>query len=263
MKRLLSVLALLLVLVGCSSSKPSTENKVIKVASHIEPMTTVVELAKTELEKAGYTLELVTVTDNSAANIALNNKEVDANFFQHVPFMTMFNEANKGTLVGITPIYNAIVGFYSKNYDSMDALPEGATIAIPNDSVNQARALRILDEAGYITLDPAATSPLIKDIKESKYEFKEVDLLTLSQAYDEVDLVFNYPTYIGKIGLKPKTDGLLLESASNVDYAISLVAREDNKDSEEIKALKEAMTSEAVREFLTNETNSQTLVPSF
>ena len=254
----LALVFLAFVLSACS--KPS--DKTIRIASHTEPMTTVIEIAKKELEDKGYKVELVLVSDNTAANLALNNKEVDANFFQHVPFMNQFNAANNGTLAGVQPIYNAKVGFYSKNYKTLSDLPTNASIAIPNDPVNQARALVMLEKQGMIKLTNPGPNSKISDITNTSYEFKEVDLLTLSHAYEEVDLVFNYPTYIKAVGLTPN-DALFLEDDASHYYAISLVAREDNKDSQKIKDLKAAMTNEEVYGFLTNETNSITLVPSF
>lgn len=258
MKKLVLILAAVFLLTACSKSN----DKTIRIASHTEPMTTVIEIAKKELESKGYTVELVLVSDNTAANLALNNKEVDANFFQHIPFMNQFNAANNGTLTGVQPIYNAKVGFYSKNYDSLEALPKNATIAVPNDPVNQARALVILANEGMITLDNPGPDSKLADIKETSYTLQEVDLLTLSHAYEEVDLVFNYPTYIKAVGLTPQ-DALLLENDASHYYAISLVAREDNVESQKIQDLKAAMTNAEVFEFLTNDTNSITLVPSF
>lgn len=254
----LALVFLAFVLSACS--KPS--DNTIRIASHTEPMTTVIEIATKELEEKGYEVELVLVSDNTAANLALNNKEVDANFFQHVPFMNQFNAANNGTLAGVQPIYNAKVGFYSKNYSSLQELPENASIAIPNDPVNQARALVMLEKQGMITLNNPGPNSKVADITNTSYEIKEVDLLTLSHAYEEVDLVFNYPTYIKAVGLTPN-DALFLEDDASHYYAISLVAREDNIDSQKIKDLKAAMTNAEVYNFLTNETNSVTLVPSF
>lgn len=261
-KKITLVILSVLVLTACSTQSGSDDDKVIKIASHMEPMTTVVEIAMKELEKEGYKPELVAVSDNVAANIALNNKEIDANFFQHVPYMTQFNEGNQGTLVGIQPIYDARVGFYSKNYTNLKDLPQDAKIAIPNDGVNQARALLMLHEANVIELEKVDFNVNLKDVKETTLRFMEVDLLTLTHAYEEVDLVFNYPTYIKEVGLTPN-DALLLEGDNAGYYAISLVAREDNKDSDKIRALQKAMTSEAVTEFLTNKENSITLRPAY
>lgn len=262
MKKISLALITLLLISACSTKKEETN--VIRVASHTEPMTDVVEIAKEEIKSDGYEIELVLVSDNRQPNVALNDEEVDANFFQHVPYMEAFNDSVDGNLVGITPIYDAIVAFYSKNYDSIDDLPKGAKVALPNDDTNLSRALMILDDYDLITLDDGLDhNATLEDITENPLDldFILVDLLTLNQAYDDVDLVFNMPTYIGKLGLTPKEDGLLVEN-TDYYYAISLVARDDNKDSDEIKALKKAMTSQAVYDFLTEDHNA-TLVPSF
>lgn len=261
-KKLSIVLLSLGLLSACSGKKE--EDNLIRVASHTEPMTDVVEIAKEEIKKDGYEIELVLVSDNRQPNVALNDKEVDANFFQHLPHMEDFNKSVDGTLVGITPIYDAIVGYYSNSINDIKDLKKGAKVAIPNDDANQARALAILDDHNIIRLkDGVSHSASTDDIVENplELEFIKVALLSLNQAFEEVDLVYNYPTYIGKLGLTPLEDALLIENSDSF-YSISLVAREDNKDSDKIKALKKAMTSEAVREFLT-EDHKATLVPSF
>ncbi|HEY4537160.1 MAG TPA: MetQ/NlpA family ABC transporter substrate-binding protein [Erysipelothrix sp.] len=260
MKKLSVLLLALLVLTACGQKN---DEKIIKVASHMEPMTDVVKVAAEEIKASGYEIELINVSDNKQANVALNDGEVDANFFQHVPFMEAFNTATNGQLVGIAPIYDAKVGFYSKTFNSKDEIKEGAKVAIPNDDANQARALLILQDHKLLTLTPGKVRDArIEDIVDNplNLEFVDVDLLTLTHAYEEVDMVFNYPTYIGKIGLKP-ADALMLEN-SDTYYSISLVAREDNKDSDKIKALTKAMQSEAVKNFLETE-HGDTLVPSF
>lgn len=278
MKKILALLlAFTIFLVGCASTQKSSEEtmietnvetesnketnlesnngelEVIKVASHVSPMIDILNLLEDELKEKGYKLELLEVSDNVQANIALKNEEVDANFFQHEPFMQMFNKGNDASLVRVTPVYNALVAFYSKDYDSIDALPEGAVISIPNDVTNRSRALRLLASSGAITLsDPDSYDIEVSDIKENpkNFEFKEWDLLNLNEAYQESDLTFNYPTYIQALDLKPIVDGLLLEPEEDQVFAISLVAREDNKDSEKIKALKEAITSDVVKDFI-------------
>lgn len=272
-KKLTVLLALLLVLVACS--KPAQENgtetttestrelKTIKVASHTNPMTDILELVAPDLEEKGYKLELVKVTDNVQANVALNNKEVDANFFQHEPFMKQFNEGNNGTLVKLTPVYNAIVSFYGKDIKDIKDLKDGAIVAIPNDTTNLDRALKLLAKSGLIEIDKEFGLTLDNVVSNPKnLQFKEWGLLNLNEAYNESDIVFNYPTYIEALGLTPLENGLLFEEDNDTTYAITVAAREDNKDSEEMKSLKEVMTSEKVREFINDKLKGHA-VPAF
>lgn len=254
-----SLAALLLVLTACSSKTeaPKKEEKkepvTVKVASHTSPMTDMLEMIKEDLKKEGYNLEIVKVSDNVQANVALNNKEVDANFFQHRPFMEQFNQKNNAHLVAVQPIYNATVSFYSKTLKDIKDLKDGADVAIPSDASNLARALRLLAHGGLITLnDPNSYNVTVKDIKDNPkhLKFTEVGLLNLSDAYAEKDLVFNYPTYIAKLNLTPMKDGLLMEDKADFTYAGVLAAREDNKDDAKIQAVKKALTSQKVKDFL-------------
>jgi len=249
-----------------SSATSTSEDKVIKVAGQAPPMTDVVKLAAEVAAEDGWQIELVQVNDNVAYNDMVASGEADASFAQHQPFMEAYNESKGANLVAIQPIYDAKVGFYSREYDSIDEIPDGATIAIPDDASNEGRALAILAEQGLIKMpDGIGVNGTVKDIEENpkNFEWLQVQLLNLSEAYDEpeVALVYNYPTYIAKLGLKP-ADALFLEQNADQPFAFQLVAREDNKDSEKIKALREAMTSDRVREFLEKE-HSDTLVPVF
>lgn len=228
------------------------EGGTIIVSSVQSPMTDIVELAGENIE-GDYEVELLEVSDEVQYNEALANEEIDANFAQHEPYMAQFNENTGSDLVAIQPIYNAIVGFYSLDHDSIDDVPEGADIAIPSDPSNEARALLILDDHGYITLDEdAGYFATVDDIEENPhdFEFSHIDLANLNSSYEDgYDLVFHYPTFIEQVGLTPD-DALLLEADPDFTFAVSLVAREDNQDSEEIQALQEAFTSEAVVEYL-------------
>ncbi|MDN6471651.1 MAG: MetQ/NlpA family ABC transporter substrate-binding protein [Tetragenococcus koreensis] len=249
-----------------NSSDASAEDKVIKVAAQAPPMTDVVEVAAEEAEEDGWDIEMVQVNDNVAYNDMVSSEEADASFAQHKPFMEDYNEENDTNLVDIQPIYDAKVGFYSEDYDEIDEIPDGTTVAIPNDVSNEGRALAILEEQGLIKLkEGAGKNGTLKDVEENPkdFEWMSVDLLNLAEAYSEPDvsLVYDYPTYIEKIGLKP-TDALFLEDDVDSRFSIQLVAREDNKDSEKIKALEKAMTSDRVRSFLEDE-HSDTLIPSF
>ncbi|WP_394214024.1 MetQ/NlpA family ABC transporter substrate-binding protein [Brachybacterium vulturis] len=251
---------------GAGGTGDGGEDTVIKVASHLPPMTDVVTLAGEVAAEEGFTVELVQVTDNVQYNRLLADGEVDANFAQHEPYMQAFNEAHDANLVVLEGIYDAKVGFYSKAYADVEQIPEGAKAAIPNDLTNQGRALAILHHAGVITLpEDAGFEGRISEIVDNplSLEFVEVDLLNLPSAYDEegIALVYSYPSYIKKVGLTP-ADAVLLEELVDQRFTISLVAREDNQDSEQIQVLRRAMTSDTVRSFLETE-HSATLLPAF
>lgn len=247
------------------SGNSNGEEVVIKVASHLPPMTDIVEIAGDVIED-GYSVELVEVSDNIQYNEALLNDEVDANFAQHEPFMEMFNTERDGNLVAIQPIYDAIVGFYSPVYESIDDIEEGAEVALPSDPSNEARALMILDHYDLITLsEDVSFEATVDDIEENPYDltFTSIDLLNLSAAYEDgVELVFNYPTFIESVGLTPE-DALILEDDEDFTFAIQLVAREDNQDSDAIQALKDAFTSQEVYDFLDDLAENGHLEPAF
>lgn len=231
----------------------ASEDVVIRVASHLPPMTDIVEIAD-EVIAEGYSVELVEVSDNIQYNEALLNEEVDANFAQHEPFMQMFNNERDGNLVTVQPIYNALVGFYSPVYDSIEDIENGAEVAIPSDPSNEARALATLQSVDLITLDPDVSvfEVTIDDVVDNPYDFTftSIDLLNLNSAYEDgVELVFHYPTYIANVGLTTE-DAVFLEQDEDNIFAQTLIAREDNQDSDEIQALADAMTSQEVYDFL-------------
>lgn len=247
LKRILLLLSLFFIVLSCNNK----EDKTIKIAAASYPMEEIVKIASEDLKAKGYNVELKVLTDYVTANVGLNGKDFDANFHQHEPFMKVFNEKNNGNLVKIAPIYDVYVGFYSRNYKSKDEIPNGATVAIPNDPTNQDRALRILAKEGFITLKEKDGLYTLDDISENKKELKinPVKIPALVQAYQEMDMAFNWPAHMMKVGKTPK-DALFLENDNSGRYAVSLVAREDNKDSKKIKDLKEAMTSEKIKNFL-------------
>ena len=246
-----------------ASESTTSEDTVIKVASHTTPMTDIVELAAEVVEEP-YTIELVEVSDNIQYNEAVLNDEADASFAQHEPFMEVFNEEHNGDLVAIQPICNAVVGFYAPEYESIEDIDDGAEVAIPSDMTNEARALHILDAQGLIDV-PDETFVTVDDITENdkNLNFTHVDLLNLNASYqDGVDLVFNYPTYISEIGLTPE-EALFLEEDDSNRFALQIVTREGNADSEKIQALKAAFTSQEVYDYLEKLAASGHLEPAF
>lgn len=242
----------------------TTETTTLKVASLIPPMTDILELIKPQLKEEGIDLEVVVLSDNVQPNDALANKEVDANFFQHVPWMEGYNKNKNANLVPVQPVYHAVYGAYSKRYKSMEELPDGATIVIANDASNGGRSLDMLDKAGVIKLkEGVGINATLADIVENShnYKFEEVDLLMLARMLDDADLVLMTPAYASPLGLTPKKDALLTETLESA-FAITLVARQDNRDSEAIQKLAKAISSPEVKRFL-EENYDEIALPAF
>lgn len=223
----------------------------LQVAAVTAPMTDVVEAAADAIED-GYEIELVEVSDYVTANTILNDGDVYANFSQHLPYMESFNAGNDGTLVGVQPVYNFVIAFYSKTLTDIAELPVGATVAIPNDPSNAGRALKLLAEEGIITLDSAVDpyASTVDDIAENPQdlEFLEVPINSLNAAYEEADLVFQWPSHIAALGLNPQDDGLITELDDA--FALNLVVRGEDADSAATEALERAFASDAVREVI-------------
>ncbi|MGG4204181.1 MetQ/NlpA family ABC transporter substrate-binding protein [Paenibacillus jamilae] len=274
--KLLTLFAVVMLLVaGCggqkqaaqeTQSKEATSQKevTLKVATLIPPMTDVLDIVKPLLKQDGVNLEIVVLSDNIQPNNALASHEVDANFFQHAPFMQQYNESNKSDLVAVKPIYNAIYGAYSKKYKNIKDLPEGATIAIANDPANTGRSLVMMEQNGLIKLKEgvgynATQADIIENKK--KFVFKEVDLLMLARSLDDVDMAAMYPAYAKPLGLTPKKDALITEK-DDTHFAINLVARKDNADSDAIQKLAKRMTGPEVRKFF-EDNYKDSVVPAF
>lgn len=256
MKKLFTVASVLLAsagaMAGLTAANAQEEITTLVVASHLPPMTDIVELAAENIE-GPYEIELLEVSDNIQYNEAVFNDEAFASLAQHRPFMEMFNEERDADLVDVQPIYNAIVGFYSPVYEAGDEVEQGAEVAIPSDPTNEARALFILQQHDLITLDEeAGLFPTVDDVIENplELEFTHIDLLNLPSAYEDgVPLVFNYPTYIEPLGLTTD-DAFLLEEDTEMVFAQTLVAREGNVDTPEMEALIAAFTSDEVIAFV-------------
>ncbi|KJK31643.1 MetQ/NlpA family ABC transporter substrate-binding protein [Paenibacillus polymyxa] len=274
--KLLTLFAVVMLLVaGCGGQKQATQETTtkeatsqkevtLKVATLIPPMTDVLDIVKPLLKQDGVNLEIVVLSDNIQPNNALASREVDANFFQHAPFMQQYNESNKSDLVAVKPIYNAIYGAYSKKYKNVKDLPEGATIAIANDPANTGRSLVMMEQNGLIKLKEgvgynATQADIIENKK--KFVFKEVDLLMLARSLDDVDMAAMYPAYAKPLGLTPKKDALITEK-DDTHFAINLVARKDNADSDAIQKLAKRMTGPEVRKFF-EDNYKDSVVPAF
>lgn len=268
------IIALITLLAACGNNESeekseetndgATEKQVVKVAAVESPMTDVVEIAKDLLAEEDITVEVVEMSDYIQPNEALDNEEVDATFSQHVPFMEQFNENTGASLKDIQAIYFANFGLYAKEYDDIDDLPDDITIGIANDPSNIDRSLRLLESHGLIEFAEEGLDQYgLDDIKDgsSNFKFEEAGIASLSRLYDDVDAVIINPTHASHLELTPADDALITEKEDNM-FAITLVAREDNADSDLIEKLKEAMTSEDVREFLEGR-EGESAVPAF
>jgi len=166
--------------------------------------------------------------------------------------MKQFNENTDSTLADVQPIYFANFGLYADGYDSIEDLPDDVTIGIANDPSNIDRSLRLLAAHDLIELNEIDGDQYgLEDIKENShnYSFEQAEIAALSRLFDDVDSVIMNPTHASHLDLTPADDALVTETEES-KFAITLVAREDNVDSDLIKKLAEAMTSEEVREFL-------------
>lgn len=268
----LTMLVIALALAGCGSNKEAQETPAaessgpvkIKVASLIPPMTDILELIKPVLKEEGVDMEVVILSDNVQPNEALANKEVDANFFQHVPYMEQFNASKGAKLVPVQPVYDAIYGGYSKRFKAIADLPDGATLVMANDPSNIGRSLQMFADAGLITLkDGIGIEATQADITANpkNYKFEEVDLLMLARMLDDADLVAMTPAYASPLGLTPKKDALITEREDSA-FSITLVAREDNKDSAAIQKLAKAISGPEVKKFL-EDNYAEIALPAF
>jgi len=264
---LIIVLLLSVSIIGCKDKKLN-ENSEIHVGVSFFPMKDILLLIQEDLKSEGYDLVIHEFADYQAPNNLLYNKELDANMIQHDYFLQSFNKANNANLVTVQPIYHAIFALYSKEYKSLDEIANGENITLPDDATNLSRALYLLGQAGLLTFNDNKTIGLtVDDIATNSRNLvlgDKVPLTSLAQRYSETGVATMYPTYARSLELVGDEQRLYVEEQDEVTkgYAISLVARDDNKESEKIKALIKHITSEKVRQFLIDE-YSWASVPAF
>ncbi|WP_455921705.1 MetQ/NlpA family ABC transporter substrate-binding protein [Pseudomonas putida] len=239
-------------------------NEKLVVAATPVPHAEILELVKPVLAKEGVDLEIKVFTDYVQPNVQVDQKRLDANYFQTLPYLKNFNEGKGTNLVTVIGVHVEPFGGYSKKIKSLSELKDGATVAIPNEGSNSGRALLLLQKAGLITLkDPKNALATPKDIAENPkhLKFKELESAMLPRALDQVDLDMINTNYALDAGLNPAKDALVIEGADS-PYVNYLVARPDNKDSDAIKKLAAALTSPEVKEFIAKKYNGAVL-PAF
>ena len=279
MKKVFALIAALafsaLALAGCGSQQSASSGassaasgaKTLKVGATAVPHAEILEAAKPLLEKEGYTLEVKEFTDYVQPNTVTEEGEVDANYFQHITYLNNFNEEKGTHLVSVADVHYEPFGLYPGKTKSLDALADGATVAVPNDATNEARALLLLQDAGLITLkDDAGINATTNDIVSNpkNLQLKEVEAATVPNIVADVDIACINGNYAIPAGFKT-TDALATESATSLAaeaYANVLVVKDGNQDSDKIKALVKALTSDEVRTYI-NDTYAGAVVPVF
>ncbi|PVZ15382.1 MULTISPECIES: MetQ/NlpA family ABC transporter substrate-binding protein [unclassified Pseudomonas] len=226
--------------------------EVLKVGATPVPHAEILELVKPVLAKEGVDLQIKVFTDYVQPNAQVAEKNLDANYFQTLPYLESFNKGKGTNLVTVVGVHVEPFGGYSKKYKSLNDLPEGATVAIPNEGSNSGRALLLLQKAGLITLkDPKNALATPKDIAQNpkKLKFKELESAVLPRVLDQVDLDMINTNYALEAKLNPAKDALIIEG-SDSPYVNYLVARPDNKDSDALQKLAKALTSPEVKAFI-------------
>jgi len=247
-----------------SGASEQTEKVKLTVGASEVPHSEILNFVKPILEEQGIELEVVVFQDYVQPNVQLFEGGLDANFFQHQPYLDEFNAERNYDLVNVGGVHVEPFGVYSSKVESIDELADGAKIAIPNDPSNRGRALILLAQNGLITLaDDANTSSSVADITENphNFEFVELEAAMLPRVLDEFDAAAINTNYALQADLNPLEDALIIEGAES-PYVNIVAARPDNKDSEAIQKLIAALQSPEVEKFI-NETYNGAVVPAF
>lgn len=251
-------------LIGCGGSKKDENTITIGVSA--VPHKEIVEQIVDDLKEEGYTLEIKEFSDYVTPNTALEEGELDANFFQHIAYLNETNESKGYHLTYTAEIHVEPMGVYSKTIKDLSEIKDGATVAIPNDPSNEARALKLLEAAGLIKLkDGELLTPADITENSKNLKIKELEAAQLPRTLDEVDLAVINGNYALQADLDVNKDALFVEDKNNEnikDMRNILAVKEGNEDSAKIKALTKALTSDKVRDFI-NEKYKGAVIPVF
>lgn len=228
-KHTLKTLALGLLLASGIAQAADKPLKLGTTAAFAPPL----EVAVEEAAKQGLKVELVEFTDWNTPNITLANGDIDANYFQHTPFLENANKEGGFTLKAFAPGIINNVGLYSNKYKAIADLPEGAKVAIANDPINGGRGLQLLQKAGLLKLkEGVGYKATLDDIVENPkhIDIIELEAVQLVRALDDVDLAQGYPHYIRLAGTIDPNSALLFDGIENKEYVIQFVTRGDYQD---------------------------------
>ena len=265
-KAVIAALAGVLALNALSLNVFAEEDKTITVAASATPHAEILEQAAPLLEEKGYKLEVTIFDDYILPNENVESGDFDANYFQHIPYLNSFN-AEKGThLVDAGDIHYEPFGIYPGTKDSLDALEEGDSIAIPNDTTNEARALLLLQDNGIITLkEGAGLEATVLDIEENpkNIELVELEAAQVARVAEETAFVVLNGNYALEAGYSVAKDALAYESSDSEaakTYVNIIAVKEGNEENEGVKALVEVLKSDEIKNYI-NETYDGAVIP--
>lgn len=228
----------------------------LKVAASPTPHAEILNVAKDILAEQGITLEVVEFSDYVQPNLVTESGEVDANYFQHTPYLESFNEENGTHLVSVGAIHYEPFGIYPGKSNDLANIADGATIAVPNDTTNEARALQLLAAQGLITVrDGAGLTATVNDITENPHnlQIEEIEAAQLPRTVQDVDFAVINGNFAMEAGFSVGKDALATEDASSEaaqTYANVLVVKEGNENNPAIQALLKALQSDEVKNYI-------------
>ena len=248
---LVALLTVVSVFAQAASESQSSSTKIV-VGATPEPHAALLSLVVDDLAAQGITLEIKEFTDYVTPNDAVEYGEIDANYFQHIPYLESFNTEHGYHLVNAGGIHVEPIALYSKKYSSLSDIPNGAVIAIPNDPTNEGRALLLLQSAGLIKLkDNAGLEAIPLDIVENpkNLKFSEIEAATLPRILSDVDAAVINGNYAIPAGLVATRDGLFVEGADS-PYVNVIAVKAGNENNPAVKALVEALKSDKVKAYV-------------
>lgn len=259
---LLFVLSLSLLLAACGggADESKSDSKTLKIGASNVPHAEILEKAKPILKEKGINLEISTFTDYVLPNKALEEKSIDANYFQHIPYLESQNKDNDYNFVNAGGVHIEPIGVYSKKYKSLDDLPKGATVIMSSSVADHGRMLSMLETEGLLKLKDGIdkTKATVDDIAENpkKLKFKtDVEATMLTQVYnnEEGDAVLINSNYAIDAGLTPSKDAIALESSKDNPYVNVIAVRKGDESKKEIKTLIEVLHSKEIQDFINKE----------
>ena len=267
MKKIIAIVLALTLALSLAACGSSADNKTIKVGTAPGPHAEIMEAVADLVAAEGYTLEVVEFSDYVLPNTALDEGEIDANYFQHITYMNGFNEEHGQKMVSAAGIHYEPLGLYAGKTASIDALAEGAQIAVPNDATNEARALLLLEQEGLIKLkDGAGINATKDDIVENplNLEIYEANAELLTSVLQDVDMAVINGNYAIDAGLKI-ADALAAEAEDGIAaeaYVNVVTVMEGKENDAKIQVLVKALTSAEAKAFM-EETYAGAVVPLF